>query len=35
VSGRVGINMVSGAGDAFFGQFERNDSLFTELKFTF
>ena len=35
VSGRVGINVISGAEDAFFGQFQRNDSVFTELKFTF
>ncbi len=32
---RVGINVVSGALDSFFGEFQRNDSLFTELKFTF
>jgi hypothetical protein len=35
LSGRVGINVISGAQDAFFGQFQRNDSVFTELKFTF
>ena len=35
LTGRVGINVISGALDSFFGQFQRNDSLFTELKFTF
>jgi hypothetical protein len=32
---RVGTNLVWGARDGFFGEFEKNDSIFTELKFTF
>ena len=35
LTARVGVNVISGALDSFFGQFQRNDSLFTELKFTF
>ena len=35
LSARVGINLISGNLDSFFGEFQRNDSLFTELKFTF
>ncbi len=35
VSGRVGINVVEGKGDAFFGEFRSNDSMFFELKYTF
>jgi hypothetical protein len=35
VSARVGANIISGQEDGFFGQFERNRSIFTELKVTF
>jgi hypothetical protein len=35
VSARVGANIVTGRTDSFFGQFERNRSIFTELKITF
>ncbi len=35
LSARVGINVISGNLDSFFGEFQRNDSVFTELKFTF
>ncbi|MGB1885122.1 MAG: DUF1302 family protein [Gammaproteobacteria bacterium] len=35
LSGRVGINYITGKDDAFFGQFESNDSAFFEMKFTF
>lgn len=35
LTARVGVNVISGALDSFFGQFQRNDSLFTELRFTF
>lgn len=35
VSARVGANIITGQEDGFFGQFERNRSIFTELKITF
>ena len=35
VSGRLGVNVIQGKGDGFFGQFKRNDSAFAELKYTF
>lgn len=35
LSARLGINAVWGERTAFFGQFEKNDSIFTELKYTF
>ena len=35
VSARVGANIITGQDDGFFGQFERNRSIFTELKVTF
>lgn len=35
LSGRVGLNYVTGKADAFFGQFEANDSVFFEMKMTF
>ncbi len=35
LTARVGINVISGNLDSFFGEFQRNDSLFTELRFTF
>jgi len=35
ITGRVGINVVNGKGDAFFGEFKHNDSMFFELKYTF
>jgi hypothetical protein len=35
LSGRLGVNYLTGESDAFFGQFERNTSAFIELKVTF
>jgi len=35
VTGRVGVNVVGGKKHAFFGQFEDNDSVFFEVKYTF
>lgn len=35
LSARVGVNFIHGRSDSFFGQFERNDSAFMELKYTF
>lgn len=35
ISARVGTNIVWGPRDGFFGEFKKNDSVFTELKFTF
>lgn len=34
-STRLGINLIGGKQDSFFGQFKRNDSLFVEMKYTF
>ena len=34
-STRLGTNIVSGKSKSFFGQFEENDSMFLELKYTF
>lgn len=34
-SGRVGVNVIQGKRDAFFGQFKKTSSAFAELKFTF
>lgn len=35
LSARLGVNAVWGERTSFFGQFEKNDSIFTELKYTF
>ena len=35
VTGRVGINVIQGQKEAFFGQFKKTSSAFAELKFTF
>ncbi len=34
-SGRVGLNVIQGQKESFFGQFKRTSSAFAELKFTF
>jgi hypothetical protein len=31
----VGLNIIEGQKDAFFGQFKDNDHVFMELKYTF
>jgi hypothetical protein len=35
LSGRVGLNVIEGKKNAFFGQFKDNDHVFVELKYTF
>ena len=35
VTGRVGINVIQGQDEAFFGQFKKTSSAFAEMKFTF
>jgi hypothetical protein len=35
LTGRVGLNIIEGQKDAFFGQFKDNDHVFVELKYTF